>query len=425
MNKTRVVITGMGVVSPLGNSVKRLWQEALQGTSGVRKINRFAIPDEVSSVAGLVEDYLPESADVFNNYSGDDRAICFAMDALNQALKQSGLDIKTEVSQSNVVSLALSSAVAAITSMEREFNKLSRQGLSSVSKSNLYANYSVYKFNHIVDYISRAFEINGRSLLLPTGCAGCLDALSYSVQLIRDGLSDVVISGASEAPITPLVVSAFNKIGATSKKYNQTPDKASRPFDKDRDGFVLAEGCGILILESLEHALSRGAAILAEIAGVGSSNNCYHMTNIPEDGLSIANACQQAFDDAGILPDEIDHINAHGSSTPQNDVAETNAFKRLFGKRYNQIPVTSNKSFLGHALAASNALETILSVQSLNDNLIPPTINLFNQDERCDIDVVADRSRKHEINTILKNSSGFSGIHSSIVMKKWRHGNVL
>lgn len=422
MKKSRVVVTGMGVVSPIGNNLADFWSSAVSGKSGVRSINRFFVPENVSSVAGIVTNYLPETEDIFNSYEGDDRTVHFALDALSQALSQAKLDIDTVQQQGATCSIVLSSAVAAISSMERYFNKATSSGKENIKTSACHPNKSFFKFNYLTDTLAQRIGINGRSLLLPTGCAGCLDAIAYSVSAIRDGLSDIVITGASEAPITPLVVTAFNKIGATSTKYNNQPEKASRPFDRDRDGFVLAEGCGILILESLEFAQARGAHILAEISGVGSVNNCYHMTNIPQDGVSIARSCQLALDDAGILADEVDHINAHGSSTPQNDVAETQAFKKVFGSRYQEIPVTSNKSFLGHALAASNALETILSIKTLQENIITPTINLENQDENCTLNVVADCAKSHKISTILKNSSGFSGIHSSIVLQEYKGG---
>jgi len=280
---------------------------------------------------------------------GEDRAVHFAIDAYQQAKQHAKLDMELLKTNGSVCSVVLSSAVAAISSMERYFNAITQRGTQPLINSKNTYNSQCFKFNYMSDVLAQYAGINGRSLLIPTGCAGCLDAIAYAVTMIRHGLSDVVITGASEAPITPLVVAAFGKIGATSVAFNKEPARASRPFDRNRDGFVLGEGGGILILESLEHAKKRGAPILAEITGISSVNNCYHMTNIPEDGVSIANTCQLALNDAGVAPEQIDHINAHGSSTPQNDVAETNAFKRIFGQSYRSISVTSNKSFLGHA----------------------------------------------------------------------------
>ena len=418
-HKNRVVVTGMGLVSPLGTTVDSCFKSAIDGKSGVKKIDRFYIPDTISQIAGVVDNYEPDSAEVYNNYHGYDRSVLFAIDAIDQACSEANINLEKMMSLDKKCSLVVSSAVAAITSMERYYINNKKNGTQF---SSWQPNENYFEFNYITNILSKKYGINGRSLLIPTGCAGCLDALSYSVNLIRNGQSDVVISGATESPITPLVIASFNKIGATADNYNDDPTAASMPFDKNREGFVLAEGCGMLVLESLEYALDRGANILAEITGFGSSNNCYHMTNIPEDGVSIYKACKKAVEDAGISPDSIDHVNAHGSSTPQNDVAETNALRLLMPDNYNQVSVTSNKSRLGHALAASNALETILTVKSINESIVLPTINLKQKDERCDLNVVANQAKHQDINTVLKISSGFSGIHTSLVIQKYIEG---
>ena len=234
---------------------------------------------------------------------------------------------------------------------------------------------------------------------------------------MRAGDVDVAVTGAAEAPITPLVVAAFAKVGATSLR-NSQPQQASRPFDMDRDGFVLAEGSGMLIIEELDHARRRGAEILAELRGYGTVNNYYHMTDIPEDGLRIAKSAELAMLDAGVSPDEVDAINAHGSSTRQNDVAESNAYWHLFGSRAAEIPVTSLKSQIGHPLSASNSVEVVASILSLRTGVIPPTINLQHQDPRCRLDVVGNVAREANVRCLLKTSSGFSGIHSSLVIAK-------
>jgi 3-oxoacyl-(acyl-carrier-protein) synthase len=281
-----------------------------------------------------------------------------------------------------------------------------------------------FGFNSTAKYLARHFGLGGGYTTVTTGCTGGLDAIGYALEAIRSGVVDVAVTGSTEAPITPLTVAAFGKIGATSLR-NAEPQQASRPFDRDRDGFVLAEGCGILVVESLDHAQARGATILAEVAGFGSVNNYYHMTDIPQDGLRIAKSAQLALQDGGITADEIDSINAHGSSTPQNDVAEANAFRYLFGERASTIPVTSTKSQIGHPLSASNSIEVIASVLSLRTGIIPPTINLTQQDPLCPLNVIANVASQQSSHCLLKTSSGFSGIHSSLVLRKYEGvGNV-
>lgn len=418
MNKRRVVVTGMGVVSPIGITVTDFWKNLISGVSGVKPIQHFEIPKNMSSIAGMVQDFHPESLRVDLPYTEKDRVSHFALHAIHEALRNAKLDKKSLASFNCRAGLVLSSAVSQITGMERCFRDKTQGGTVPLPLSNnyLYKN-NPYLFNNVINEMTKELGIKGRSLLLPTGCAGGIDAITYAVQAIQNHYADIIISGAVEAPITPLVVAAFNKIGAMSTRYNATPEKASRPFDQDRDGFVLGEGCGILILESLDSALERNATIYAEIAGTGSVNNCHHMTDIPQDGMPIAKASLHALHEANVCPDDIDFINSHGSSTQQNDIAESNAFKILFGDKSKTIPVTSNKSILGHALSASNALEVISSVKSIEHNCIPPTINLENQDSRCDVNVIR-QATDYPMNCILKTSSGFSGIHSSLVIRR-------
>ena len=238
--------------------------------------------------------------------------------------------------------------------------------------------------------------------------------------LIRSGRASVVLAGATEAPITPLVVAAFGKIAATSTKRNSTPEKASRPFDQARDGFVLAEGAALFVIESLDHAIKRDVPIYGEIIGGGSNNNCFHMTDIPQDGISIARSCQLAIEDARISVQDIDFINAHGSSTQQNDQAEALAFHQIFGSHIHHIPVTSIKSLTGHALSAANGIEIVSSLLTIRDGIIPPTINLENQDPNCNLWVIANRAINKKVRCVLKTSSGFSGLHSSLILKEFQ-----
>jgi 3-oxoacyl-(acyl-carrier-protein) synthase len=418
MVKHRVVVTGMSLITPIGINLEEFQKNSKKGQSGITQVDWFDIPYSMSKIAGVVRDFKPESLSTFEDTPGEDRALLFAVEATTNAL----IHANYHRNNLNKCSFYFSSAVAQLTMMERIFCAATKSGTQDLQplKKPQKEKYKTYLFDDLIYRLSKHFSFKSNKLLIPTGCAGGLDAIGYAMHAIRNGKSEIVVTGAAEAPITPLVVAAFSKIGATSTKFNHTPTKASRPFDVDRDGFVLGEGCGILILESYEHALKRGAEIYAELTGTGSVNNSFHMTDIPEEGKDIARACWLAIQDAGIKPEEIDFISAHGSSTPQNDVAETNAYRSIFGEYLKKIPVTSIKSLIGHAFAASNVIEVISAILTLNHNIIPPTINLKNQDKRCDLDVVNTEARSASVNCILKSSSGFSGIHSSLVIQKFK-----
>lgn len=417
----RVVITGMGTVNPNGNSVKEFWENCLKGRSGVRPITAFEIPDNHSQIAGIVDEFEPWLK-VSNLSPHTDRCTAFALKASQEALKSAGVLGRGDSRNSKRCGVFISTAIAQIMSMEQEFFYQSAGGKRSIEATD-FKGYTrrtldLFHFNSTAKSLAHQFGFEGGYVTITTGCTGGLDAMGYAIEAIRAGTVDLALTGSTEAPITPLTVAAFSRIGATSM-HNVEPEKASRPFDKDRDGFVLAEGCGILVVEALERALARGATILAELVGFGSVNNYYHMTDIPEDGLRIARSAELAMQDAGVTTDDIDSINAHGSSTPQNDVAETNAFWHLFKERTLTIPVTSTKSQIGHPLSASNSIEVVASVMSLGTGFIPPTINLENQDSRCRLNVVGNQARFQPSKCILKTSSGFSGIHSSLIIRKY------
>jgi 3-oxoacyl-(acyl-carrier-protein) synthase len=415
-SQRRVVITGMGVVTPIGIGVRTFWDNCVRGTSGVKPIGGFVIPEGRSAIAGIVEDFeTPPDAD---------RSLAFARVAAKEALAAARLDRATDPDEAARRSVHLSTAIGQIGAMEREFVRQSRGRADRIGAEPLAASaddtrqLDTFQFNTVAAALYEEYGFGGGCTTIPTGCTGGLDAIGYAMQAIRDGEDDVVLTGATEAPITPLVVAAFGTIGATSLR-NAEPTRASRPFDLERDGFVLAEGCAMLVLESAEHALARGAPILAEVVGYGSVNNYFHMTDIPEDGVRLAESVRRALDDAGLSPDAIDSINAHGSSTPQNDIAETHAYHQVFGPRVEEIPVTSIKSQIGHPLAASNAIEVVSVVESIRTGQVAPTINHDRRDPRCTVDVVGNVARTTRTTCVLKTSSGFSGIHSSVVIRKW------
>jgi 3-oxoacyl-(acyl-carrier-protein) synthase len=278
-----------------------------------------------------------------------------------------------------------------------------------------------FDFNTPAAVVADQLRCGFGAVTVTTGCTGGLDAIGAAMAAVRRGELDVAVAGAAEAPITPLVVAAFARIGATSRR-NEDPPRASRPFDAGRDGFVLGEGAGMVVIETAAHALARGARIHGTLAGYASVNSCFHMTDIPVDGRPIARSARLALRDAQGAAEEVDAINAHGSSTPQNDVAEAAAYRQLFGPRGAEIPVTSLKSQIGHPLAASNSIEVVAALLSLRHGLIPPTINLARKDARCPLDVVTGEPRRVRVRCMLKTSSGFAGIHSSLVLR--RHDEV-
>lgn len=410
----KVVVTGVSVCTPNGIGVKDFEKNSLRGVSGCDFIRNFDVPDGFGKAAGIIKNFYPETLfDYDKNYDLDnDRLQLLAEFCIDEALQNANLIF--EKNKRKNISLYLSSAIGQMITMEKIFIK------KNIKKENI-NNQAMksFSFINLVNYLGKKFNINGVSTLIPTGCVGGCDAIGYAVNAIRSGKLECIITGAIESPITPLVVAAFGQIRANSvRKCN--PTESSCPFDIQRDGFVLGEGAGILVLESEKSALERSAPILAEIKGVGSVNNCFHMTDINPDGKSIALSCRLAFNDANLSPNDISYINAHGSSTPQNDAAESNAFHDLFDRKLiENIPVTSIKSQIGHALSAANAIEIVSVVQSINNQRIPPTINLKKKDPKCNINVITEKLYKHDINNVLKTSSGFSGIHTALIVGKY------
>jgi 3-oxoacyl-(acyl-carrier-protein) synthase len=267
--------------------------------------------------------------------------------------------------------------------------------------------------------ISARYGLKGICDTLSTGCTAGTDSMGFGLETIQDGEHDVMVCGAAEAPITPITFGAFDVVSVLSAR-NDDPEKASRPFDKKRDGFVLSEGAGILILEELNHALKRGAHIYAEVTGFGTSCNAFHMTDLPADGQAMANCINLALKDAGMKPKEIEYISAHGSSTRMNDIFETNAYKMVFGDYAYKLPISSLKSMIGHPLAAANAVELTVCSMIFEKNILPPTINQEEKDPLCDLDYIPNQARQQKVNTILKTSSGFSGIHSSLILRRYK-----
>jgi 3-oxoacyl-(acyl-carrier-protein) synthase len=413
----RVVITGMGTVNSVGRNIAEFWSNCCQGKSGVKAIQSFDIPDSISQCAGIVEQIGYEAYISAEEASHMDRSCLFAITAAGQALEMAGLDAERE--RHGILprcGLFLATAVAQLARVEVELLQPHEQIASDVQTV---AAPEIFHFNTIASTVASYFGLHGETFTLATGCTGGMDTLGCALDAIRLGELDIVLAGGVEVPITPCMVAGFGKSKATST-LNDEPQRASRPFDRDRDGFVLGEGCGLLVVEALDHALERGATILAEICGYGSVNNCIHMTHMPTDGLPISISIDLALADAGLTADQIDCIYPHGSSTRQNDVAESNALNRCFGERTMQVPVTAIKSQIGHPLAATSAIEAICAVQTIQTGILPPTLNLDHKDPQCRLDVVSGSARRVNARCVLKTSSSFAGMHSSLIILRYK-----
>jgi beta-ketoacyl-acyl-carrier-protein synthase II len=411
----RVVITGLGVVSPIGCGKQEFWQNALAGKSGIRKIDRFRTNGFKAKIAGQVENFEPEDFDLSKlQIRRLDRYAQFALAAARQAIEDS--DLLAAKLDSRRIGTCVSNAIGGTRLMEAEFIALTHMGSRELDVK--WAQRSLYQastFNVASAEIASTYGWNGPCLTVSTGCTGGLDAIGTALESIRHGETDVMLCGAAEAPITPIALAAFDVIGALSTRWNDEPERASRPFDKNRDGFVLGEGAGILVLEEREHALRRNATIYAEVRGFGSCNNAYHMTDLPPEGEDLARSIRLALQDARISPVEIDYVSAHGSSTPQNDVNETAACKAVLGMHAYTILMSSLKSMVGHPLAAANAVEMVAAAMTIQSGRVHPTLNFEQKDPACDLDYVP-QATEERVNVVLKNASGFSGIHSSLVL---------
>ncbi|WP_163865749.1 beta-ketoacyl-[acyl-carrier-protein] synthase family protein [Myxococcus eversor] len=405
--RRRVVITGVGPVSPVGVGRQRFWEALLAGRSGTRALTSlpggFPLETLRSRMAGVIPDtLLPE-----DERRTTDRRGLLAELALDLALRDADLrnleGARSAVVVGNAVGAPMETEAAYVFRTRGE----ERHGPGGFLRQ--------LSFHTVADELAARCGADGLVLTVSTGCTAALDAICTAFDLVRSGVAEIAVTGSAEAPLTPMVFASFDVIGATSRR-NDIPTAASRPFDSQRDGFVLAEGAAMLVLEDLERARARGARILAELVGAASTSNAFHMTNLAPDGLSLARCIHQALDDARLAPEAVDHVNAHGSSTPQNDLCETNAVKAVLGPRARRITVNSLKSMLGHALGASNALEVAASALSLHHQRHFPTINLVEPGPGCDLDYVPQVERVASCGHLLKLSNGFSGIHSALLM---------
>ena len=402
----RVVITGLGALSPLGNSAQISWDACLKGTSGIQKID-FDIPDCPVSIGGKlknfdVNEYLPakESRRI-------DPFIQYGVIAANQAIKDSGLSDNEYVPER--VGVSFGSGIGGLHSIEKNHHILNNSGIRKVSP--FFVPGSIV--NMISGLVSIEHQFKGPNHSVVTACSTGNHCIGIAARSVAYGEADIMIAGGAEMASTPLGIAGF--VSSRALSTNDKPEEASRPWDQDRDGFVLSDGAGALVLEEFEHAKSRNANIYAELIGFGMSSDAYHMTAPPESGDGAALAMSNALSDSKLNPDEVDYINAHGTSTPLGDIAETKAIKKTFS---NPPVISSTKSMTGHTLGAAGALESIFSILALQDQIIPPTINLHNQDPECDLDYNANQARDKEVNVVMNNSFGFGGTNSTLVFKK-------
>jgi len=413
MNKRRVVVTGMGMISPLGLNLQSSWQALIEGRSGVGYITHFDAKDYPVRIAAEVKGFEPTNYIDPKEARKMDRFIHFAMATAEMALQDAQLKISPEVAER--IGIVIGSGLGGLPVIEAYHKVLLEKGWKRITPFFI----PMVIANLAGGQIAIKYGIKGPNIAISTACASGNHSIGEAYRIIQYGDADIMIAGGTEAVITPLAVSAFAAMRALSTR-NDEPEKASRPFDIDRDGFVMGEGCGLLILENLEHALKRGARIYAEIAGYGMSCDAYHITAPSPDGEGGARCMKLALNDAGIPPEEIDYINAHGTGTKQGDELETQAIKTVFGEHAYKLCVSSTKSMTGHLLGGAGGVEAIFTVLSVYENIVPPTINLDNPDPLCDLDYVPYKARKKEVRYALTNSFGFGGTNASIIFKKFK-----
>lgn len=407
----RVVVTGVGIVTSLGCRVDEVWNRVVSGESGIHEIKLFDISDFKVRIGGDIYDWNPADYIDHREMKRIDRFTQFALVAATDAVDDSGIDFSNE--DSFRCAVILGSGIGGLTTIEEQLTRLLQRGPSKVSPLTI----PKLMLNAAGSNISIKYGLRGPNYTVATACASATNAIGDSLNLIRSGDADIVITGGSEAAMTRMGLSAFQNMRALSGR-NDDPPGASRPFDSGRDGFVFSEGAGIAVFEDYDHAMARGAKIYAEILGYGTSGDAGHITQPDEQGTGAAKAMQRALGDSQISPDKIDYINAHGTSTPLGDIAETKALKTVFGDAVDKVSISSTKSQLGHTLGASGGLELVLSICAMNENKVPPTINLTDPDPECDLDYTPNVARERQINYCMSNSFGFGGHNASIVIGK-------
>ena len=410
----RVVVTGMGVLSPNGNSVSEYWNALTAGQSGIDHITYFDTTNFPVKIAGELSNFDPEQYFERKEVRKLDPFSVYALVASNEALQMSGLDAGGF--DSHRAGVMLGCGIGGITTLLTEHMVLINRGARRVSP------FFVTKLiaNIAGGQIAIKWDLQGSNQTVNSACASATDAIGLALRVIQSGTADIMVAGGTEASIRDLPLAGFSKIRALCNNADP-PQSASRPFDKDRSGFIMGEGAGILVLETEKHAKSRGAIILGELAGYGSTNDAFHVTQPVEGGAGAVKAMQLAMEDARAEPEEVDYINAHGTSTPFNDKNETVAIKTVFGDYARKLKISSTKSMTGHLLGASGGIEAIAALKAIEKQIIPPTINYMTPDPDCDLDYVPNTAEETQVNSVLSNTFGFGGHNAVVFMRKWQN----
>ncbi|WCN39058.1 beta-ketoacyl-ACP synthase II [Aneurinibacillus uraniidurans] len=410
--ENRVVVTGVGAVTPVGNDAKTFWESLLAGKSGVGLITAFDTTEYPAKIAAEVKDFNPEEYIERKDVKRTDRFVQFAVAAAKMAVADAGLDISEENAER--VGVYIGSGIGGLGTMEDQIKTLMEKGPRRISPFFV----PMMIANMASGQASIALGAKGPNSAAITACASATHSIGDAFKIIQRGQADAMITGGAEASIRPVAVAGFSNAKALSTR-NDEPTRASRPFDLDRDGFVMGEGSGVIVLESLEHAKKRGATILAEVVGYGMSADAYHVTQPAPGGEGAARAMNMAIADANLKPEEISYINAHGTSTEYNDKFETMAIKKSLGDHAYKVAISSTKSMTGHLLGAAGGIEAVVSVLALRDQIVPPTINYETPDPECDLDYVPNEARKMDVNVVMSNSLGFGGHNATLVFKKF------
>lgn len=413
MTKRRVVVTGLGMLSPLGASVESSWSHLLEGKSGIGPITAFDATGYPVSFGGAVPDFVVDDYLPAKEARRMDGFIQWGLVAGIQAIKNAGLeDVSTDPSR---IGVAMGSGIGGINTIETCHEVLLNRGPGKVSP--FFVPSSI--INMVSGHLSIMYGYQGPNIAITTACTTGTHNIGFAARMIAYGDADVMIAGGAEKATSPTTMAGFASMKALSTR-NDAPEAASRPWDRDRDGFVLSDGAAALVLESLDHAQARGASIIAELSGFGMSADAHHMTSPADNGAGAAASMRMALTDSELAPQDIGYINAHGTSTPQGDIAETDAIKTIFGPHAKAVAVSSTKSMTGHALGAAGAIEAVISVLAIRDQSAPPTINLDNPDPACDLDYVPHTARSMAIQAVLSNSFGFGGTNGTLIFKRWQ-----
>lgn len=418
MEQRRVVITGMGIICPTGNSVQEAWDNAAAGKTGIGPITRFDTSRLENHFGGEVKNFDPEAFLGRREARRTDRVTQLGLFAAKQAIEDSQLEITPE--NCYEIGVVMGSGIGGIHSIVESVEVFLEKGAKAVSPLMV----PMMLPDSASGKVSMTYGLRGPNFAISTACATGNNCIGEALEIIRRGKAKAILAGSTEGSMIDITIASFNNMKAISRR-NEDPEKASRPFDLDRDGFVVAEGAGVLVLEDLEHALARGAKIYAEVIGYGHTSDAYHITAPLDTGEGAAKAIEFALKDAEITANQIDYINAHGTSTPLNDKSETLAIKKALGERAYEIPISSTKSVTGHLMGAAGSVEAVFTVKALLENFVPPTVNLDNPDPECDLNYTPHVGVAHDINIAMSNSFGFGGHNAVLLFSKYtENGNV-